>query len=91
MATMLALHPIPERLNVLMSSLILYLLTTLEVREGSGENRATLTTKMSMSVGEIPVLAKRASKVSKAMSSNSERESARSGVASLPSRTFLGP
>jgi len=43
-------------------------LTTRADREGAGENKETLTTSMSISDGEIPVLAK---SVSKMRSSNS--------------------
>jgi hypothetical protein len=46
-------------------------LTTRADREGAGENKETLTTSMSISDGEIPVLAKSLSSVSKMRSSNS--------------------
>ncbi|KAL0548595.1 hypothetical protein IC582_013050 [Cucumis melo] len=61
MAIALALHPIPERLKLLMSFLIEYLLMTMDDREGEGQKPLQLTIRISMSEGERWVLVKRSS------------------------------
>jgi len=50
---------------------------TTRADRGAGENKETLTTSMSISDGEIPVLAKSLSSVSKMTSSNSVMETLR--------------
>ncbi|KAG8480428.1 hypothetical protein CXB51_025082 [Gossypium anomalum] len=90
-ATMLALHPIPERLKDLMLSLILYLFIIREVNDGAGENNETSTTSMSISDGETPVFSNRVSRVLNMISSISACASFSEGNFSLPSITFLGP
>ncbi len=64
MATMLALHPIPERLKLLVSLLMEKRLMSMEEREGEGQKPLQLTMRMSIWVGERWVLAKRCSKTS---------------------------
>ncbi|TYH84694.1 hypothetical protein ES332_D02G213500v1 [Gossypium tomentosum] len=50
-----ALHPIPERLKLLMLLLSLYLLITIADKDGVGEKRLQLTIRISMSLGFSPV------------------------------------
>ncbi|PON91494.1 hypothetical protein TorRG33x02_127770 [Trema orientale] len=90
MATKLPLHPIPERLNDLMSFLILYLFTIREDKEGMGENKETFTTSTSISNGETPVFSKSLSRVEKRMSSISETASSSVEHSSRPVRKLLG-
>ncbi|KAK5795259.1 hypothetical protein PVK06_036517 [Gossypium arboreum] len=68
-ATMLALHPIPERLKDLMLSLILYLFIIWDVNDGACENNEILMTSMSISNGETPVFSNRLSRVLNMISS----------------------
>ena len=55
MAMTPALQPMPPRLNDRMSSRILKRLTSMADREGVGQKREQLTTRMSMSLGDRPV------------------------------------
>lgn len=61
MARVPALHPMPERLKLLMSSLMENLLTIIEDKEGEGQNPLQLTIRISMSRGERLVLERRSS------------------------------
>lgn len=65
MANALALHPMPLILKLFRSSLIEYLLTMMEERDGEGQKPLQLTMSMSMSLGETLVLDKRSSKIGK--------------------------
>lgn len=66
-----ALHPMPERLKLLMLLLSLYLFIIMAEREGVGEKRLQFTIRMSMSLGLSPVFFKRESMEEKMTSSAS--------------------
>jgi len=56
-----ALHPIPERLKLLILLLSLYLLITMADKDGVGEKRLQFTMRMSMSFGFRPVFSNKES------------------------------
>nr|GLL20811.1 hypothetical protein TorRG33x02_127770 [Ipomoea trifida] len=86
----LALHPIPDKLNALTSSLIAKRRTILEHKDGAGDSIETFTTRTSISAGDTPDFANSFSNVSKKHSSISSIPSTRVAQFSRPSTMFRG-
>jgi hypothetical protein len=78
-----ALHPIPERLKLRMLLRSLYLLMIMAEREGVGEKRLQLTTRMSMSFGLSPVRRTRSSMALKMTSCASARAASMLGLGGM--------
>ncbi|PKI73032.1 hypothetical protein CRG98_006583 [Punica granatum] len=78
-----ALHPIPDRLKLLMLLLSLYLLTTIADKEGVGEKRLQLTMRMSMSLAFKPVCLKSESRAEEITISASRLAASKVGVGGI--------
>nr|ACR36900.1 unknown [Zea mays] len=78
-----ALHPIPDRLKLRTLLRSLYLLTTMADSEGVGEKRLQLTTRMSTSLGLVPVRRRRSSMAEKTTSCASAREASMLGLGGM--------
>ncbi|KAF7827819.1 hypothetical protein G2W53_018983 [Senna tora] len=75
-----ALHPIPDKLKLLILLLSLYLFITIAERDGVGEKRLQFTIKISMSLGFNPVFSRRESIAEKMTSSASPLEASMVGL-----------
>nr|CAB3447836.1 unnamed protein product [Digitaria exilis] len=73
-----ALQPIPARCTLRTSLRSLYRFMIMSVKDGVGAKRLQFTTRMSMSCGDMLVLARRSSMAEKMTSSASAREDSRS-------------